>query len=669
MFLILCFIQTFVAAQPLARKLGFGWRELVVLLSVLFGATLVCVTELLSQFSFITSGTVSFFWGAVALACIYLTLKSIAAKDPWLQAKPEKETSRFNQFLFWLVVICLLPSLFVAVYSPPNNGDGFVYHIARVMHWEQNCSVRHYPTTILRQIQLGPMAEFVFLHLHLLANGDQCDNLVQWGAMLGSVICASLAAEKLGADRRGQLLAALFAVTIPMGILQSSSTQNDYVAAYWLLCTAYFVLAYAREPDENTGSVATRKNIYTFMAGAALGLELLTKGTGFIYSPAIVLWALYTRKIRLQRDWKRLLAVAALVVALNLGHCWRNTAAFGIPLGSLDGKGLSVATEIGEPSLTNEIHTPNALISNMIRNLIIHGQESFNLSLHRYVMDFYFWSHDLIGIHPLDLRTTWGYYFIYGFDWKKWQEDKSGNPLHLILIFVALCFFLSKGRKSENREAADYFGCLLLAFMLFSLLLKVQVYHGRLHLSLFVFAAPVVGLCLGRIGKAWMLACVAALLVALAVPVHLYNNRRPLLGPESILTHSRKDNYFAGTQIEYGVFDELKRKVAEEKPENIGLFVPVYEMEYIYWLYLPKNTIGYKRMQHIMVDNPLGKLEKVPPWNNFSPDIVLVLEPPEKNVSRVFNEKLYDFVWSREWISLYRKSKSGKSGHQTGDKP
>lgn len=50
-------------------------------------------------------------------------------------------------------------------------------------------------------------------------------------AVAGSLIGVSLSASELGADRRGQILAVLVCATLPMLVLQGSSTQNDATEA------------------------------------------------------------------------------------------------------------------------------------------------------------------------------------------------------------------------------------------------------------------------------------------------------------------------------------------------------------------------------------------------------------------------------------------------------
>src|SRR5207247_2483992 len=97
------------------------------------------------------------------------------------------------------------------------------------------------PTVNLRQLVLGPGAELIVLHLQILSGGDRLANLVQWLAYAGLVAGASLVARELGAGRRGEFFAASLAASIPMAILQASSTQTDAVAALWLVCLLVFL--------------------------------------------------------------------------------------------------------------------------------------------------------------------------------------------------------------------------------------------------------------------------------------------------------------------------------------------------------------------------------------------------------------------------------------------
>ena len=130
----------------------------------------------------------------------------------------------------------MLVLLTIAFFAPPNTWDSMTYHMARVAHWIQNHRVDLYPTQDERQIWKDPWAEYAILHLQLLSQGDHYANLVQWFSYAGSIIGVSLIARALGINRLGQIVTALVAATMPMSLLQATSTQNDLAAALWLIC-------------------------------------------------------------------------------------------------------------------------------------------------------------------------------------------------------------------------------------------------------------------------------------------------------------------------------------------------------------------------------------------------------------------------------------------------
>ena len=85
-----------------------------------------------------------------------------------------------------------------------------------------------------RENEFQPLA-IHHLNFQLLGRADIFSQLVQWSSMVRSMSCVFAIARLLGAPEAGVVLAVLFAATLPMGILQSFSTQNDYVVSFWLL--------------------------------------------------------------------------------------------------------------------------------------------------------------------------------------------------------------------------------------------------------------------------------------------------------------------------------------------------------------------------------------------------------------------------------------------------
>src|SRR5690606_2840520 len=128
-----------------------------------------------------------------------------------------------------------------------------------------------------------------------------------------------------GAARAGQWMAALFAATLPMAILQASSTQNDLVVAFLCLAFLHGALASARSERVSWPLL--------LCCGAAMGLAIHAKGTAYFFLAAAGLaWGvalLVRHRVRALAP----LSVAALLVALpNAPHAARNMAVLGTPL-------------------------------------------------------------------------------------------------------------------------------------------------------------------------------------------------------------------------------------------------------------------------------------------------------------------------------------------------
>ena len=108
--------------------------------------------------------------------------------------------------------------------------------------------------------------------------------MVQWLSMAGSLLGVSLVAKQLGANSSQQVVVAVFAGTLPMGILQATSTQNDYVVGFWLICFVHFGLQLISLKSWDEALPDSLKT------GIALGLAVATKGTAYVFALPFALW-------------------------------------------------------------------------------------------------------------------------------------------------------------------------------------------------------------------------------------------------------------------------------------------------------------------------------------------------------------------------------------------
>src|SRR5205807_6843545 len=167
------------------------------------GALGVLSVEALSAVHGLSAGPVRVMW---ALATVVSGL--LAARRARTMSRPSLSPGRAGWALIGGLAVLSAAELVVALVAAPDNADSLSYHLPRIENWVQNRSVELYPTSIHRQAGISPGAEYLLLHLRLLAGFEEFTNVLQWAAALGCAVVVSRIAARLGAGRAGQLIAA-----------------------------------------------------------------------------------------------------------------------------------------------------------------------------------------------------------------------------------------------------------------------------------------------------------------------------------------------------------------------------------------------------------------------------------------------------------------------------
>jgi hypothetical protein len=623
----------------LFRQGGSGRRPALLGALLVWGLVLTAVTEGLSLFSRLTFSWLLGFWATFAalLAGLLAVLRRRGAPPPAATLLGEFREPSARHTLALLVL--LLGALGVtAVVAPPNTGDSLYYHMSRVAHWVQNRSVAHYPTHVLAQLHQNPGAEFILLHLQVLSGGDRLANLVQWSFLCFNLVGVSLLAARLGASPAVQRWAAVFAATLPMGILQASSTKNEHVHTFWLLCFVYGLLR-LREQVTWRATLAT---------GAGLGLALLTKMTAYFYAFPFVLWfavELFRSREAFRRRLVPALVISVLALAPSTGHYVRNLHLYGTPTGP--GGEVNVYREGDAYSYANEVFTPAALVSNVLRNAALHlGTPVGRFNVHvteRLVL----WTHRLLGFDVNDPRTTWvTTSFNAGLAGAFLNENYAGNPLHF-LLGVATALMLLRHRREVPGGLWGYTAALAGGFLLFCLALKWQPWNSRLHLPLFLLSAPAVAVGLGTwVRPAWLRTVGYVLLLASFVWA-LGNETRPLVGRHSIFTRGRLEQYFSDTG---GREDYVgaARHLLERGYTRVGLVFggdANSQREYPLWALLAESPAP-PRLENVDVRNVSQRL--APP--GFSPEALVCLQCGEAQVARYRQSHREAHAFGKAWV-------------------
>lgn len=592
-------------------------------MAIFIGTATVAITELLSLGDLITRPAIAISWLIVLSIAITIYKKPLIAS---LRLSPNGDRDPTKTALFIFLYSACALTLLISLIYPPNNFDSMTYHMARVAHWTQDMSVKFFRTGNVRQVLSGPGAEYAILHTYILTGTDRFANLIQWASMLGSLIVTYLIAVKLSKKETAGLYAAVITATIPAGIMQSTSTQNDYAAGFWILVSIYKLLQYREERQIRTA----------ILLGLAAGLAALTKASSAIFLAPFALLAIDRRTLSKETVLHILTAVFAIIL-LNISQFLRNYA--------LTENILGISKDLAD--VTMHVRTPDFIASNMVRNIAVNlGIPHLNGIA--YIESMVVYIHSLLGISASDPNSSfYGQPFMIGFGI---HEDWAGNLLHTLIIFLAIPLIFIRKRIDL---AQVYCISLVLSFLIFSALLRWQPWINRIMLPLFLLSAPLIGAVLSDRLKETQARIVLMIFCFYSLPYYLLNETRGALGdqgyrhsnpsyavyPPSFLRKSRLELYFSNRADLYDQFLSTAAFIKDSTCRVIGIYSHENSWEYPLW-----KMVSGKRdarvIEHVEVQNVSNKL---PPDTTEPPCIVVAIDKSPEEI-RDIKEKA-DICW------------------------
>jgi len=572
------------------------WRRACLKSAVSCFVFVLLSTELLSVFCALTKLSIVLFWSlflVINAAALWRSRENLSALSSTLAQKRHG----LEIFVLSVLGVILVVTAINAIVAPTNNWDSMTYHMPRVMHWIQNTSVNYYPVNDLRQLSYPPLAEYAIMHLQMLSNSDRFANLVQWFCLLMSVIAVSLIAQRLGAGRKGQFFASLLCATIPMNILQATSTQNNIVFGFFLAAFVFFCLELV---------AADEKTSCAFWAALALGCALNTKGLALMLAVPFLFFLSFSSRIR----WTGILrwgGLFLLVLGILLaGTITRNSQLYHRPF----------PTDAETSNLVNrEIDAPS-FFSNLTRNAALHlATPSFkiNRALEALVEK----GHAMIGIDIADPRYSFGGH-VFRFAGHNRHEDHAGNLFHFLAFTLAAILWVLNREQRQQRPLILYFCAVLTGILIFCFSLKWQPWHSRLHLPFFILFAPFAAAVISEQKNKTLLLSLSILSALFALPWLTANESRPLTGGKSIFSQERNKQYFANNPGMFFSYRKAADEIIDLNCNKIGLAFAGDSWEYPLWPLL-KDHRSQIKIRHVNVKNISSGLS----GQTFDPCVVL----------------------------------------------
>ena len=504
-----------------------------------------------------------------------------------------------------ILAVIFAITLLIACTAAPNNWDSLTYHLPRIEHWIQSRSLDYYPTPDERQNDYGPLAEILLLQLRILSGSDFLYPLIQWISMLCCVCTVFRITRQLGGNTSQCWLAAIFVASLPIGILESTSTQNDYVVAALLTCFVTLGLDAISRPKASLALILA--------AAAAATLSGIVKPTGYVGGFGFAIWFGVT--LSRGADIRTFISRAAGVTLVLL-----------VIMGPPASRYLSAERETTTRLAVNGSFGIKQTLDNLMRN----GMLNFNVGipdidgLSNRALEA---ATSYLGLDAHRRETSFGSYFtsappvgLYVL-----HEDFGPNPVHSLLLIGALLAMAIRWRTTLLSPRLPYCIAWLAGILVLAAALRWTPWNTRFQLPLFILGAPVFATALpARFLAARTAAALYLSLALVAFPPLFFNQSRQLLPlvpgrpfpvaweRPSYLSQTAKARLFANNPGLRRPFENAVNAIRGARVTQIGLMkIDPEGWEYPLWKMLRDEGLDYPvRIEHLgskhKVDFPLG---------------------------------------------------------------
>ena len=508
-----------------------------------------------------------------------------------------KPLSNTKKTLLILLSLCLILIFFQGVLYPPNNWDSMTYHLPRVIHWLQNNSVLNFPTNITRQIYSPPFSEYLITLSNLSEASDYFNNSIQWFYYVGLALVVYLTLRELNINKTFLFFSIIFTLSIPEGILESSSTQNDVIHAFFLICSLYFGIRF----------IKLSNYFNAVFLGLSAGLALLSKIIAYFYVPplifVIILPVLITFfKTKQTNLIYKLGSIALIILLVNLNFTLRKLHFTHT---------ISGTTKDIEDGMTFDKYGAKLLFSTSIKNICLHADPFFVGNLGNQIAE----KVHLIINQDINEKGTniFDYKFNVVQNWKN-HEDSQPNFIHTILFLIStlvyIYYLLSKKIKLLSFSTM-ILGIIVFQFLFLNTIIRWEPWNTRIHTPLFAEMIIFMIIIFNQINKKTLMKGILNICVFICLIygffIILFNHTRPFIQNSKFtsninLSSSRFDKYFSNQPEAAKEFSVLYRKLLKcTKKTHVGYISHIDGWEYpISMVYLENKKI---KTEHIRVEN------------------------------------------------------------------
>ena len=474
--------------------------EKLLAIFILNCSQIIIVIEILSLFRKVTLLNLSIIHSVLLIICVILFIKrrmytsqnhsNISIKRIFLNFYNNLEIPKIIKIvMIACLIIIIFTTFFIGMVVPPNNYDSMVYHLARAGFWNQNQTINHFYTTVEYQNESPPNAEIMLLWIMIFTNSGMIVFLVQWFSFIIILFALYKLLRLIGYNQTISFISVFIFSTFDIVILEANTTQNDLVAACFIILSFYFLLKILKSIEI--------KFIYFVLFGFSVGLAIGAKGYSYFFIPGfilfIIIYLLFFEKNKKLKYLKLIYILSFSILGVTLFSSYNLIQNF-----------YSYGNIFTSPSSNFKLSVQNptfkTLISNIFRqsaffyqyNELDHGVIS-NI-IKRIVIDV----HTKLNMDISSPDTSpLGYFFYFPGLKINWDEGYFGLICFFFVLpslFYTLILSLLTRIWKKSSEMILRFKLSLLTFLiptifflLFCLIIRWQPYCGRMMIGLVLF--------------------------------------------------------------------------------------------------------------------------------------------------------------------------------------
>lgn len=233
--------------------------DVIIIGFVFFNAIIVLFAEVLSIFTYYNLIGNSIMWGGIIFetVCFFRTRIKAGFQKAGSVIKNKKITFSMCVGVIWWIAIGAITIIAISksLMYPPQNCDSLIYHLPRSFLYWKNESIHNMPFSHRRGLYGGPFNAILMTQLRVFTNGsDYFLNLIQLPSyLIASLACGGIAEyfcidkKYLIYKKRYKYISMFLILTVPMALLQASTTQNDLLVGSFSLITLSLLIKYLHQ--------------------------------------------------------------------------------------------------------------------------------------------------------------------------------------------------------------------------------------------------------------------------------------------------------------------------------------------------------------------------------------------------------------------------------------